>query len=80
MVQSHLSQGCLSLQRTVCIYMELLCGMQGTTVVLPRLMLGPQMIMVLVYLWSRAYPTANISFMGVVTLQVREAADTFVEV
>ncbi|KAK9830886.1 hypothetical protein WJX81_001804 [Elliptochloris bilobata] len=41
----------------------------ATTLVLPRVMLGPQLIMVLVYLWSRAYPSANVSFMGVVTLQ-----------
>ena len=34
-------------------------------------MLGPQLIMVLVYLWSRAYPTANVGFMGVVNFQAR---------
>ncbi len=43
---------------------------QGTTLVVPRLILGPPLVMVLVYLWSRAFPAANISFMGVVTLQV----------
>ena len=37
---------------------------------MPRLILGPPLVMVLVYLWSRAFPTANINFMGVVTLQV----------
>lgn len=46
-------------------------GFQATTVVLPRVMLGPQLIMVLVYLWSRAYPTANVGFMGVVNFQAR---------
>ena len=43
---------------------------QGTTLVVPRLILGPPLVMVLVYLWSRAFPAANINFMGVVTLQV----------
>ena len=46
-------------------------GVQATTAVLPRVMLGPQLIMVLVYLWSRAYPTANVGFMGVVNFQAR---------
>lgn len=46
-------------------------GLQATTVVLPRVMLGPQLIMVLVYLWSRAYPSANVGFMGVVNFQAR---------
>ncbi len=45
--------------------------MQATSVVLPRVMLGPQLIMVLVYLWSRAYPAANVGFMGVVNFQAR---------
>ena len=45
--------------------------MQATSAVLPRVMLGPQLIMVLVYLWSRAYPAANVGFMGVVNFQAR---------
>lgn len=42
---------------------------QGASVVVPVRLLGPSFIFMLTYVWSRNFPTSNVSLMGLVSIQ-----------
>ena len=43
--------------------------MQGASLLLPVAFLGPSLIFMMTYVWSRNFPTGSVSIMGMVTLQ-----------
>lgn len=42
---------------------------QGASVFVPVRLLGPSFIFMLTYVWSRNFPTSNVSLMGLVSIQ-----------
>ena len=43
--------------------------LQASTLLLPGAFLGPSLIYMVIYVWSRNFPTSNVSIMGLFTLQ-----------
>ena len=46
-----------------------LFAMQGVSLVMPVAFLGPSLIFMMMYVWSRNFPSGNVSIMGLVNLQ-----------